>query len=407
MTWIHVETIYDLPQISDHNPMVLTLAASWKGRVPFRFFNVWATYEDFHQIVASIRNSSNNFGSLKTIWTKLKALKAPLKSLNAKDFKDITQRIEKTRLELKEIQEQLANIYSDGLLHKEKKTLLNLEKWSLIEESVLQQKVREKWIQLGDSNTKYFTAVMKERSQRKQIIEIINGLGDRVTDPAAIKREILGFYKALMQQKMELCVEVTDQEILESLKAIGDDKAPGIDGYNAVFSRSPGVMEDISFPTRFIKWIMECIKTVSYIVLVNGESTEPFGLLRDSDNEILSLLSSLQLGDLPSIVAMYQYFSQFFEASGLQANLGKSSVYFGGVKQKVKKQILDHLGFVQGELPFKYLGIPLSTKKIVLIQWKPLIDRITAKISSWTAKKLSYDGRVQLVQSVIFGFQAY
>nr|XP_009774876.1 PREDICTED: uncharacterized protein LOC104224858 [Nicotiana sylvestris] len=70
--------------------------------------------------------------------------------------------------------------------------------------------------------------------------------------------------------------------------------------------------------------------------------------------------------------------------------MGKSSVYFGGVNQDVKQQILNYLGFVQGELPFKYLGIPLSYKKIALIQWQPLIDRITGKISSWTAKKLSY-----------------
>nr|XP_009786491.1 PREDICTED: uncharacterized protein LOC104234592 [Nicotiana sylvestris]XP_016445207.1 PREDICTED: uncharacterized protein LOC107770414 [Nicotiana tabacum] len=114
---------------------------------------------------------------------------------------------------------------------------------------------------------------------------------------------------------MELCAEVTDQEILESLKAIGDDKAPGIDGYNAgkiadnvilahelvkSYTRaqiSPRcmvkidlqkaydsvewiflqqVMEEIGFPDRFIKWIMECIKTISNTVLINGESTEPF-----------------------------------------------------------------------------------------------------------------------------------
>ncbi|OIT19616.1 hypothetical protein A4A49_58861, partial [Nicotiana attenuata] len=87
---------------------------------------------------------------------------------------------------------------------------------------------------------------------------------------------------------------------------------------------------------------------------------------------------------------MYKYFSQFSEASGLQANLGKSSVYFGGVKLEVRKQILDHLGFEQGALPFIYLGIPLSTKKIALIQSHSLIERITAKISSWTARKLSY-----------------
>ena len=41
------------------------------------------------------------------------------------------------------------------------------------------------------------------------------------------------------------------------------------------------------------------------------------------------------------------------------------------------------------------------------MQWKPLIDKIIAKISSWTAKKLSYVGRVQLVQTVLFGIQAF
>ncbi|OIT20615.1 hypothetical protein A4A49_65424, partial [Nicotiana attenuata] len=87
---------------------------------------------------------------------------------------------------------------------------------------------------------------------------------------------------------------------------------------------------------------------------------------------------------------LYRCFSQFSKASGLQANLRNSSVYFGGVKQDVKEQILTHLGFEKGTLAFKYLGIPLSIKKIALIQWQPFIEKITAKISSWTAKKPSY-----------------
>nr|XP_009770603.1 PREDICTED: uncharacterized protein LOC104221275 [Nicotiana sylvestris] len=41
------------------------------------------------------------------------------------------------------------------------------------------------------------------------------------------------------------------------------------------------------------------------------------------------------------------------------------------------------------------------------MQWQPLIDRIVARISSWTTRKLSYAGRVQLVQTVIFGIQSY
>ncbi|XP_070010429.1 secreted RxLR effector protein 78-like [Nicotiana sylvestris] len=36
------------------------------------------------------------------------------------------------------------------------------------------------------------------------------------------------------------------------------------------------VMEELRFPDRFIRWIMECIKTVNYTIFVNGETTEPF-----------------------------------------------------------------------------------------------------------------------------------
>ena len=37
------------------------------------------------------------------------------------------------------------------------------------------------------------------------------------------------------QQRIQLCTDVTEQEIYEALQSIGSDKAPGIDGYNALF----------------------------------------------------------------------------------------------------------------------------------------------------------------------------
>lgn len=40
------------------------------------------------------------------------------------------------------------------------------------------------------------------------------------------------------------------------------------------------VMEQIGFPSTFTTWIMECISTVSYTVLVNGEPTVPFAAAR-------------------------------------------------------------------------------------------------------------------------------
>ena len=73
----------------------------------------------------------------------------------------------------------------------------------------------------------------------------------------------------------------------------------------------------------------------------------------------------------------------------------------------MKNQMVQQLGYNMEELPFKYLGVPLSTKKMTVMQWYPLIEKIMARITSWTARKLSYAGRAQLVQTVLFGVQAY
>lgn len=36
------------------------------------------------------------------------------------------------------------------------------------------------------------------------------------------------------------------------------------------------VMRSLNFPTKFIKWIMECLKTVSYSIVINGIPNPPF-----------------------------------------------------------------------------------------------------------------------------------
>jgi len=99
---------------------------------------------------------------------------------------------------------------------------------------------------------------------------------------------------------------------------------------------------------------------------------------------------------------MYQYFMKFSQTSGLVANVEKSSVYFGRVKQELQEEILEELQFIKGDLPFRYLGVPLSTKMISLVQCKSLQEKMLGRITSWTTKFLSYAGRAQLIKSVLF-----
>lgn len=98
---------------------------------------------------------------------------------------------------------------------------------------------------------------------------------------------------------------------------------------------------------------------------------------------------------------------KFASASGLRANQAKSCIYFGGVSQDVKHEILSCTGMSEGQLPFKYLCVPLSHKKLTVVHYQPLIQIITQRITCWVAKLLSYAGRVQLIKSVLFSIQTY
>lgn len=86
---------------------------------------------------------------MKNIWMKLKALKPLCKKLNKEEFSYISQKIDITRQQLKFVQEQIVQQYTDELVIQEKETAQALEKWSLIEENVVRQKSRIWMDQIG------------------------------------------------------------------------------------------------------------------------------------------------------------------------------------------------------------------------------------------------------------------
>lgn len=66
-------------------------------------------------------------------------------------------------------------------------------------------------------------------------------------------------------------------------------------------------------------------------------------------------------GDLLSIQTVVQTLDFFGMISGLKAKPAKSCIYFGGLSNAEKERILEGSGFVRGEMPFKYLGLPLAS----------------------------------------------
>lgn len=207
------------------------------------------------------------------------------------------------------------------------------------------------------------------------------------------------------------------------------------------------VMLELGFPLPFVTWIFSCITTVSYSSLINGKPSPPCCAkkgLRQGDPMspfLFAMYLSRQLGSLKQIpdfnfhskcerlnITHLMYaddlllfsrgdevctslllhaFHSFSRASGLEANMDKTNIYLGGVDDAYKAKIVDRFKVSKGEFPFRYLGVPLSVKKLSYTQCKPIIERVTAGAKSWTVRSLSYAGRLQLIKTVLLSLHAF
>lgn len=128
----------------------------------------------------------------------------------------------------------------------------------MIEENAMQQKSRVQWLKLGDDNSAYFFAHMKNRVAQNTITSLTTAAGTTVYSHENIEGELKTFYEDLLgnsasslpslnaeimrngqtlnrDQQMQVAAEVTKEEIELSLRDINDLKAPGYDGFNAYF----------------------------------------------------------------------------------------------------------------------------------------------------------------------------
>ena len=110
---------------------------------------------------------------------------------------------------------------------------------------------------------------------------------------------------------------------------------------------------------------------------------------------------------MKSIIGIQRVLNLFYTYSGLKLNSNKSELFYIGVSRQEMDLIQQATGFQLGQLLVRYLGVPLIIKRLSAADCTLLIEKITARINCWTSKLLSYAGRLQLIQSVLFSIQNY
>ncbi|XP_074296921.1 uncharacterized protein LOC141627584 [Silene latifolia] len=204
------------------------------------------------------------------------------------------------------------------------------------------------------------------------------------------------------------------------------------------------------FRPIFIKLIMACVSTTSFSIALNGflhgffpgkrglrqgDPISPllFTLCMEYLSRLLNVVTTLPgfhfhplckqmklshlmfaddlllfcKGDVQSIFIIMETFKRFFSASGLSINSEKSDFYCNGISQTVIHRVLQGTGFKSGQLPFKYLGVKISHKRLTKIDCNILVDRMIARIRGWNSRKISYSGRLILVKFVLSTIHNY
>ncbi|GKV09903.1 hypothetical protein SLEP1_g21337 [Rubroshorea leprosula] len=205
------------------------------------------------------------------------------------------------------------------------------------------------------------------------------------------------------------------------------------------------MMQKMGFSNSWRKWIMECLRSSMVLVLVNGSPTRQFSMsrgLRQGDPLCPFLfliiaeginglvlkavekgllegvevrgkrfkITHLQYADdtllfgiatKENVWAMKSILRIFELVSGLKINFNKSQLIGIGVKEEWLEKMAWILCCKKGYLPFKYLGIPIGGRSGKLSFWKPVLEGVSRKLSTWKGRYLSLGGRITLINSVL------
>ncbi|CAA7049989.1 unnamed protein product [Microthlaspi erraticum] len=206
------------------------------------------------------------------------------------------------------------------------------------------------------------------------------------------------------------------------------------------------ILEAQNFPPLFREWIRQCYSMAKFSILVNGEpagffagkkglrqgdplSPYLFILVMEALSKLLDLagrngefalhpqcenplithllfaddLLVFSDGSQESMAGIKGVMSRFKSLSGLDMNAAKSEVFFSGYSE-AEAEVLSGIMEVRiGTFPTRYLGLPLNSQRLSIAVLEPFLEKITKKLHSYTAKFLSFAGKIKLVSSVVYG----
>jgi hypothetical protein len=212
------------------------------------------------------------------------------------------------------------------------------------------------------------------------------------------------------------------------------------------------ILHKVGFSLATIRWIMSCVSSVSYAVIINGEPSaffqrdkglrqgcplspllfimvmESLSLLINREkfvgtltgitvSRIIKILHLLFVDDIlimsrenidewAVIVCILNIFQS---ATGLQINAEKSLFLTAGLVDSdlIPFKALFPYHFEPFETGFKYLGFFLKPNRYLAEDWSWLICKFEKRVDHWCNRWLTLGGRLVLIKVVLMGLSVY
>jgi hypothetical protein len=234
---------------SDHCPLVLGLKSNCFGKMRFHFEPFWPKLDGFQEAVSEAWLSIDGVCTVLNFDRRLKATARSLQKWSGKKIGHMTSKLALAREILHRLEVaqdlRLLSPLEDWLRCGLKKHSLALVSFK---RTIARSRSRISWLKEGDANTKLFH--MHARYRKKNFVSKLVS-GDNVFSEHADKAMLVDdFYRSLLGTRMDrtvtinldylglpshnledLDLPITEKEVLEAIKELSSDKAPGPDGF--------------------------------------------------------------------------------------------------------------------------------------------------------------------------------
>ncbi|XP_074305161.1 uncharacterized protein LOC141640174 [Silene latifolia] len=158
------------PGLSDHSPLMVSVASDSPVKRRFSFLNAWQDHPDYQSLIQSAWNTPCYGTPMYQLFFKLKSVKSSLQQLHKRNFSNITERVQELRGQLEDCQNELQTyLFSPFLIAKEKNLAAQYAKLSKIEVDILFQKAKVNNIRKRDCSSSFFFSKIALRRHHSTI----------------------------------------------------------------------------------------------------------------------------------------------------------------------------------------------------------------------------------------------